>query len=72
MLLSAMIMIGISFLFFFSESLQDYHPIFRWILRFSRQAHFFPSARGKNFWPFFYGLLALLWGLGGIVWHFAS
>ncbi|MBI3805709.1 MAG: hypothetical protein HY282_18310 [Nitrospirae bacterium] len=72
MLLSALIMIGISFLFFLSYPLEDYHPFFKWIIRFTTQVHLIPSVRGKRYWPFFYGLLALIWGLGGLIWHFSS
>ena len=72
MLTSSMIMIGIAFLFFLSYPFEDYFPLFKWIMRFSTQVHFLPSARGKRYWAFLYGLLALIWGLGGIVWHFAS
>jgi len=72
MLLSSMVMIGIAMIFFLSYHFEDQIPFFKWVMRFSTQVHFFPSARGKRYWPFFYGLIALLWGLGGLVWHFSS
>lgn len=72
MLLQSLIMIGIAFLFFLSYHFEDQFPFFKWIMRFSTEVHFFPSARGKRYWAFFYGLIALLWGLGGLVWHFSS
>lgn len=72
MLLSSLVMIGIAFLFFISYHFENQFSFFKWIMRFSTEVHFLPSARGKRYWPFFYGLIALLWGLGGLVWHFSS
>ena len=72
MLYPALMMIGIAFLFFLSYPLEKEYLFFRRIMRFSTEFHLIPSARGKRYWPFLYGLLALMWGLGGIIWHFAS
>lgn len=72
MLLSSLFMIGIAFLFFISYHFEDQFSFFKKIQRFSMEFHLLPSARGKRYWAFFYGLLALIWGLGGLVWHFSS
>ena len=73
MLVSSLAMIGIGFLFFWSYLYENKNFIFRWVMLFSTKAHFLPSARGKRYWAVFYGLLAFIWGIGGLLWFlFAS
>ena len=61
-------MIGLAVVFFASYFYEDRHYLFRWVMFFCTKVHFFPSARGKRSWAFFYGALALIWGLGGLIW----
>jgi len=72
MLVSGLIMIGVGFLFFYSYLHEDEHFVCQWIMQFSTQFHLLPSARGKRYWAVFYGVLAFMWGIGGIVWWFFS
>lgn len=66
-LISAMVMIGVGILFFLSYVHEERNFIFKWIMRFSTQVHILPSARGKRYWALFYGVLALMWGIGGVI-----
>jgi hypothetical protein len=67
MLISSLMMIGIGFFFFSSYLYENKNFLFRWIMLFSTRVHFLPSARGKRYWAVFYGLLAFIWGIVGII-----
>jgi hypothetical protein len=72
MLVSGLVMIWIGALFIYSYLNENKNFLCRWIMLFSTRVHILPSARGKRYWAIFYGMLAFIWGIGGIIWSLFS